>query len=110
MTLRTIPFDPAKYLDSPAAVAIYLEEAFESGDPAFISDALGVVAKAHGMTQVARESGLGRESLYKALSPDGHPELATVVKVMRTLGLRLSTTPLPAPKAPASRKRRVRAA
>ena len=83
MTLTTKPFDPALYLDSPAAIATYLEEAFEIGDPAFIADALGIVA---------RESGLGRESLYKALRPDGHPELATIVKVMRTLGLRLTTT------------------
>jgi probable addiction module antidote protein len=95
MTLSTKPFDPAAYLGSPAAIAAYLEEAFEIGDPAFIADALGVVARAHGMTQVAKESGLGRESLYKALSPDGHPELATVVKVMRSLGLRLSAAPLP---------------
>jgi probable addiction module antidote protein len=94
MTRKTKPFDPALYLDSSAAVAAYLEEAFEIGDPAFIADALGVVARAHGMTQVAKESGLGRESLYKALSPDGHPELATIIKVMRTLGLRLTTTTL----------------
>ena len=92
--MKTKPFDPARYLDSPAAIAAYLEEAFEIGDPAFIADALGVVARAHGMTQVAQECGLGRESLYKALSPDGHPELATVVKVMRTLGLRLAAAPL----------------
>ena len=101
MTVKTKPFDPAQYLDSPAAIAAYLEEAFEIGDPAFIADALGVVAKAHGMTQVAKESGLGRESLYKALSSDGHPELATVIKVMRSLGLRLATVPLPATKPPA---------
>jgi probable addiction module antidote protein len=101
MTIKTKPFDPAVYLDSPVAIAAYLEEAFEIGDPAFIADALGVVARAHGMTQVAKESGLGRESLYKALSPDGHPELATVIKVMRALGLRLSTTVLPKPTATA---------
>jgi probable addiction module antidote protein len=100
-TVKTEPFDPTQYLNSPAAIAAYLEEAFEIGDPAFIADALGVVARAHGMTQVAKESGLGRESLYKALSPDGHPELATVIKVMRALGLRLSTTPLPSPKSAA---------
>jgi probable addiction module antidote protein len=98
MTPKTKQFDPAVYLDSPASVAAYLEEAFEIGDPAFIADALGVVARAHGMTQVAKESGLGRESLYKALSPDGHPELATVVKVMRALGLRLSAATLAKPK------------
>ena len=101
MTLKTKPFDPARYLDSPSAIAAYLEEAFEIGDPAFIADALGVVARAHGMTQVAKESGLGRESLYKALRPDGHPELATVVKVMRALGLRLSTEILPSQKSAA---------
>jgi probable addiction module antidote protein len=95
MTIKTKLFDPALYLDSPAAIAAYLDEAFEIGDPAFIADALGVVARAHGMTQVAKESGLGRESLYKALSKDGHPELATVMKVMRSLGLRLSTATLP---------------
>jgi probable addiction module antidote protein len=95
MTLKTEPYDPALYLDSPAAIAAYLDEAFEIGDPAFIADALGVVARAHGMAQVAKESGLGRESPYKALSPDGHPELATVVKVMRTMGQRLSTVVLP---------------
>lgn len=103
MTVKTKPFDPAHYLDSPAAIAAYLEEAFEIGDPAFIADALGVVARAHGMTKVAKESGLGRESLYKALSSDGHPELATVIKVMQTLGLRLSTTPLPAIKSAAGK-------
>jgi probable addiction module antidote protein len=99
MTLKTKPFDPALYLDSPAAIAAYLEEAFELGDPSFIADALGVVARAHGMTRVAKESGMGRESLYKALSSDGHPELATVVRVMRTMGLRLSTATLPKQKA-----------
>jgi probable addiction module antidote protein len=109
MALKATPFDPAKYLDSPAAIASYLEAAFGSADPAFIADALGVVARAHGMTKVAKASGLGRESLYKALSLDGHPELATVVKVMRSLGLRLSTTPLLTRKAPASRKRRAAA-
>ena len=98
MTLKTKPFDPARYLDSPAAIAAYLEEAFEIGDPKFIADALGVVARAHGMTQVAKNAGLGRESLYKALSPDGHPELATVVKVMQALGLRLSAKTLPVAK------------
>ncbi|MEQ1698418.1 MAG: addiction module antidote protein [Hyphomicrobiaceae bacterium] len=66
-----------------------------------LAKALAAVARAHGMTQVAKESGLGRETLYKALSSDGHPELATVITVMRTLGLRLSPTPLPAPKSAA---------
>ena len=94
MTVKTKPFDPAKYLDSPDAIAAYLDEAFEIGDPEFIADALGVVARAHGMGKIAKDSGLGRESLYKALSPAGHPELETVVKVLRALGLRLSSTPI----------------
>jgi probable addiction module antidote protein len=96
MKTHTTAFDPADYLDTPAAIAVYLEEAFASEDAAFIADALGVVARAHGMAKVAKSSGLGRESLYKALSSDGHPELATVMKVMRSLGLRLSPTTRPA--------------
>jgi probable addiction module antidote protein len=62
---------------------------FEDGDPALITHALGVVARAKGMSQIAQAAGLGRESLYKALSPEGNPEFATVLKVMRALGLRL---------------------
>ncbi len=91
--LKTTPFDPAAVLNSPKAIAAYLEDAFESSDPAFIADALGVVARASGMTQIAKAAGLGRESLYKALSADGRPELATVVKVMQALGLRLAVEP-----------------
>ena len=102
---KTRPWDAAEHLKTDEDMAAYLEAALEDGDPALVSAALGDIARAKGMTDIARETGLGRESLYKASSPDGHPELATVVKVMRTLGLRLSTTPLPAPKAPASRKR-----
>ena len=70
-------------------IALYLEAAFEDGDPALIAAALGDAARAKGMTKVADEAGLGRESLYKALSPEGNPEFATVLKVMRALGLRL---------------------
>jgi probable addiction module antidote protein len=62
---------------------------FEDGDPALITHALGVVARAKGMSQIAQAAGLGRESLYKALSPEGNPEFATVLKVMRALGLKL---------------------
>lgn len=67
----------------------YLEAAFDEGDPRLIAAALGDISRAKGMTTVAADAGLGRESLYKALSPDGNPEFATVVKVMRALGLRL---------------------
>ncbi len=86
----TRPFDAAEYLDSAEAVAAYLEAAFEDGDPAFIADALGTVARAKGMTEVARKTGLSRESLYKALSAEGNPEFATILKVMHALDLKLT--------------------
>ncbi len=86
---KTIPWDSAAYLESDEDIANYLEAVFEDGDPALITHALGVVARAKGMSQIAQAAGLGRESLYKALSPDGNPEFATVLKVMRALGLRL---------------------
>ena len=89
MTLTTRPFDPAEVLDTPEAMAEYLSAAFESGDQAIIADALGVVAKAKGMTQLSQETGLARPALYRALSPGGHPEFGTVLKVMRALGMTL---------------------
>jgi probable addiction module antidote protein len=73
-------------------MAAYLEAALEDGDPTLIAAALGDIARAQGMSQIARKTGLGRESLYKALSPDGNPEFSTVLKVVRALGLRLHAT------------------
>jgi probable addiction module antidote protein len=91
MTLsESKPFDPAEYLDDPEAIAAYMTDALESGDPAFITDALGVVARARGMSQVAQEAGLSRESLYRALSVNGNPEFITVLHVMQALGLQFS--------------------
>ena len=92
--LKTKLFDPAEYLETPTARAAYMTEALESGDPALVADALGVVARARGMTEVAREAGVSRESLYRALSPEGNPELATIMKVARALGLKFSVTPV----------------
>jgi probable addiction module antidote protein len=86
----TRPFDAAEYLDSAEAIAAYLEAAFEEEDPAFIADALGTVARAKGMTEVARKTGLSRESLYKALSKEGNPEFATILKVMSALDLKIT--------------------
>ena len=86
---KTIPWDSAKHLKTEDDIAHYLESVFEDGDPALIAHALGVVARAKGMSKIARAAGLGRESLYKALSPDGNPEFMTVLKVMRALGLKL---------------------
>ncbi len=89
MPLATRPFDPSEYLDTPEAVTEYLVAAFESGEHAVIADALGVVAKARGMSQLARDTGLARPALYRALSPDGNPEFETVLKVLRALGVTL---------------------
>ena len=90
MTLtKTIPWDAAEYLKTDDDIANYLEAAFDDGDPALIAAALGDSARAKGMSEVAKAAGLGRESLYKALSPEGNPEFATVLKVVRALGLKL---------------------
>lgn len=86
---QTRPWDVAEHLETAEDMAAYLEAALEDGDPRLVAAALGDIARAKGMAQIARESGLGRESLYKALSPEGNPELATVLKVVRALGLRL---------------------
>lgn len=87
--IKTTQWDAADHLESDEDMAAYLEAALEDGDPGVITAALGDIARARGMTHVARETGLGRESLYKALSPEGNPEFATVLKVVRALGLRL---------------------
>jgi probable addiction module antidote protein len=87
--IKTTRWDSAAYLKTDADIANYLQAVFEDGDPALINHAFGVVARAKGMTQIAKAAGLGRESLYKALSPQGNPEFATVLKLMRALGLKL---------------------
>jgi probable addiction module antidote protein len=89
---QTHPWDVVQHLETDEDMAAYLEAALEDGDPAVVAAALGDIARAKGMAQLARETGLGRESLYKALSPDGNPEFATVLKVVRALGLRLHAT------------------
>ncbi|WP_298747335.1 addiction module antidote protein [uncultured Brevundimonas sp.] len=94
MALKTIPFDPARYLDTPEAVEEFLiasfESAFELNDPGIIPEALGVVARAQGMTRMAEDAELSRTALYRALSAEGRPELSTIFKVMQALGLRLA--------------------
>ncbi|MBI5634334.1 MAG: putative addiction module antidote protein [Nitrospirae bacterium] len=86
--VKTVPWDAAEHLKTDEDMAAYLEAAIEDGDPSVISAAVGDIAKAKGMSQIARETGLGRESLYKALSPGGNPEFATILKVVRALGLK----------------------
>ena len=87
-------FDAADYLNSEQACAEYLTAVLEDGDPALLAAALGDVARARGMSQVARDSGLAREGLYKALSGEGNPSFATITKVMHALGLKLVPTPI----------------
>lgn len=89
----TTLWDPAEHLKSEEDMAAYLEAALEEGDPNLVAAALGDIARAKGMSQVAREAGLGRESLYKALSPSGNPEFATILKVVAALGLQLHASP-----------------
>ena len=87
--METIPWDAAEYLNTDEEMAAYLEAALEDGEPSLVAAALGDIARARGMTQLARDTGLGRESLYKALSPSGTPEFSTILKVIQALGLRL---------------------
>mgnify|MGYP003383676167 FL=1 len=91
-TVTTV-WDPAEHLDTEEDMVAYLEAALEEGDSALVAAALGDIARAKGMTQVAREAGLGRESLYKALSSTGNPEFSTILKVVHALGLRLRASP-----------------
>ena len=91
---KTLPWDPVEYLQNEEDLLLYLDAALEEDDPALIVAVLGDIARAKGMTQVARDTGMGRESLYKALSSSGNPEFATVLKVMKALGLRFHVEPV----------------
>lgn len=90
--VKTAKWDAAEFLDSEEKVFAYIEAAFEDGDPAVITAALGDIARARGMTQIANEAGVSRVSLYRALSAEGNPEFGTVLKVMKALGLNVSVT------------------
>jgi probable addiction module antidote protein len=91
---KLVPFDAARYLTDDAAVAEYMTAVLETEDPDLLLLALGDVARARGMAQVAKEAGLGRESLYKALAPGAKPRFDTVLKVARALGVRLTAHPV----------------
>ena len=93
MPLKTSKYDPANYIETDLDARQYLEAALETKDAAFIADSLGVVARARGMTKVAKAAGLSRESLYKALSSDGNPEFATILRVIDALGFTLAIRP-----------------
>lgn len=86
-------FDMAEHLDSDEAIAQYLSIVLEENDPAELAHALGTIARARGMTEVARASGLTREALYKALRPTSQPRFDTIMKVINSLGLKISVQP-----------------
>lgn len=88
------PFDPSEVLDSEEAIEEFLAAAFETEDPAFIAKSLGVIARAKNMSALARDVGMSRAALYKALSGEGNPEFATIIKVMKALGLGLAPVSL----------------
>lgn len=89
MALKTTRYDTADLLKTKKDIIAYLNEVFAEDDPQLIAHALGVVARAEGMSEIAKQTGLTRPSLYKALSENGQPEFATVLKVLRALGLKL---------------------
>lgn len=91
--LRTTRFDAAGYLDSEERQAAYITAALETGDADFVRDALGLIARARGMGAIAKNAGLNRESLYKALGETGNPEFSTVMRIVRAMGLTLSARP-----------------
>jgi probable addiction module antidote protein len=88
MAERLYDYDPAEALTSDEGIEVFLNDAFESGNARVISAALGIAARAKGMTKVARETGLAREQLYRSLSEHGNPTLETMLAVMKALGLR----------------------
>jgi probable addiction module antidote protein len=92
--LKLVPFDAARYLNDDEAIAEYMTAVLETNDPDLLLLALGDVARARGMAQVAKDAGLGRESLYKALAPGAKPRFDTVMKVVRALGVKLTAQPV----------------
>lgn len=89
MTAKLSKYDPAEDLGSPRAIAVFMSEAFQTNDAGYISHALGVVARAKGMAEIARQTGLSREQLYRSFSAEGNPTLKTTLAVMKALGIEL---------------------
>ena len=92
MAIKVTKWDAAEHLDSEEAIAAFLAEAMEIGDQKFIVHALNTVARARGMTQIAKDAGIARQALYKSLGEDGNPTLSTLLGVMKSLGVNLSVT------------------
>lgn len=95
--IKTRPFDASNHLKNEADVTAYLQVAIEDGDPALLAAALGDIAKARGMTQLAHDTGLSRESLYKSLSGERAPSSDTLFKVIHAMGFKLTVEPLATP-------------
>jgi probable addiction module antidote protein len=93
MSEKIYDYDPAAALESEEAIAVFLADALETGDSAYIARAMGIVARAKGMTDLARETGLSREQLYRSFSEQGNPTLKTMLAVMRALGVELTARP-----------------
>jgi len=91
---KLLPFDAARYLNDETAISEYMTAVLETEDPDLLLLALADIAKAKGMAQVAKDAGLGRESLYKALAPGAKPRFDTIIKVARALGVRLTAEPI----------------
>jgi probable addiction module antidote protein len=96
MASPTTRFDPASYLNTESQIAAYMNEVLEADDPALFAEALGTVARARGMAEIARQTKVSRESLYKSLSAQGNPEIKTISKVLSVLGYRLMVAPVKA--------------
>lgn len=94
MTLKTQPFEAARFLEDDEAVAVFITSILEENNPALLAAALGEVAKARGMAQVAEKSGMAREALYKALRPDSQPRFETIARVCAALGVKLVAQPV----------------
>ena len=93
MTLKTQPFEAARFLEDDEAVAVFITSILEENNPALLAAALGEVAKARGMAQVAEKSGMAREALYKALRSDSQPRFGTIARVCAALGVKLVAQP-----------------
>lgn len=93
MAEKLTTYDPAAALVDDEEIATFMANAFETGDAGYIAHALGIVARAKGMTQIARETGLSREQLYRSFSEAGNPTLKTTLAVMKALGINLTTKP-----------------
>lgn len=90
MTLKTIPFDMAEFLETDDQIALFMSEAFATGDAKHIAHCLGIAARAKGMTAIAKQTGLAREQLYRSLSEEGNPSLKSILAVLKALGITLS--------------------